>query len=412
MLYLPNEDSKEDLPSGVERRPEFNKSLSSEKVNKNSYESVNNSAGVLKSSIANDNNEMNRKLSKTEKVVGPIVNSTERKKNEINNYHRRHSWIIAISKLDSNKELNKLKYQNGLNNINQGQGNKNTTKKKKRKHKGSCDSCTLSNHSGNTGPVSNQLLLKKVQEVKANNNGIPLNNYQNSSQGNLNGPVECSQGRNTLQSKRLDSRKYSKESGYNGTELLDESFIPPMMIDNSAVIFDPAKNKKTKFTKRNLGNPLHSDIDGNESEVGYEENKRGKRGSEGSSEGEYDGEGESISSSCTCSSCMKEKNADNGMSLKLSQYSYKPTYGGFQRNETEGEINFMNTSGFRDIVNTSMYEDKSTTNKELNNSRLDKSMKDVSNGVPPRNYFNENQKSRSDFPDNLNNGKFQMKIAG
>lgn len=91
MLYLPNEDSKEDLPSGVERKPEFNKSLSSEKVNKNSYESVNNSPGVLRSSIANDNNEMNRKLSKTEKVVGPIVNSIERKKNEINNYHRRHS---------------------------------------------------------------------------------------------------------------------------------------------------------------------------------------------------------------------------------------------------------------------------------------------------------------------------------
>lgn len=98
------------------------------------------------------------------------------------------------------------------------------------------------------------------------------------------------------------------------------------------------------------------------------------------------------------------------MSLKLSQYSYKQNYGGFQRNE-EDEINFLNTSGMKDMVNTSIYEDKSTINQVQDISGFDKSIEDVSNDLSSKNYFNEKSKSKSDFPDNLNNGKFSMRVS-
>eukprot|EP00343_Euplotes_focardii_P000986 CAMPEP_0205804016 /NCGR_PEP_ID=MMETSP0205-20121125/6790_1 /ASSEMBLY_ACC=CAM_ASM_000278 /TAXON_ID=36767 /ORGANISM="Euplotes focardii, Strain TN1" /LENGTH=177 /DNA_ID=CAMNT_0053072913 /DNA_START=812 /DNA_END=1341 /DNA_ORIENTATION=+ len=177
------------------------------------------------------------------------------------------------------------------------------------------------------------------------------------------------------------------------------------MIDNSAVIFsDPKKTKNPKF-KRN-DNPLQSEVDKSDNEGDYKSNEDGKsnRTSYKESEGE-DGEGESFSSSCTCSSCLKEKNADNAVSLKLSQYSYKPTNGDFQRNETDGETNLMNMSGFREMQDTSMYNDKSTTNKDLNNSKIDRSVEDFSNNPPnSKNYFKELDKSVGDFPDNLNNG--------
>ena len=99
------------------------------------------------------------------------------------------------------------------------------------------------------------------------------------------------------------------------------------------------------------------------------------------------------------------------MSLKLSQYSYKPTYGGFKRNETDMDnSNVMNNSAFRDMVNTSMFGDKSTFNKGNNESKMDKSSIDeISNDESQTNYFN-NKKAKGDFPDNLNNGKFQMKM--
>lgn len=138
VLYLPNEDSKEEAPPMVERKPEFNKSLSSDKVNRKSHESSNKSGGKLKSSINFENNnidEQNKKLSKTEKALTPIVNSNERKKNVIDNYHRRHSCTIAVLKLESNMESIVGQYKNG-NNIGQDQGNT-ARVHKKRSHKGS-----------------------------------------------------------------------------------------------------------------------------------------------------------------------------------------------------------------------------------------------------------------------------------
>uniref|UniRef100_A0A7S3KCL8 Uncharacterized protein n=1 Tax=Euplotes crassus TaxID=5936 RepID=A0A7S3KCL8_EUPCR len=128
------------------------------------------------------------------------------------------------------------------------------------------------------------------------------------------------------------------------------------------------------------------------------------------SKGDEDGEGESYDSSCTCSSCLREKNADNGMSLKLSQYSYKPTYGDFKRNETEVELSTLNNSGYRDVINTSMYGEKSGFAKGNNESAMDRSsIGDISNSDAQKNYFKNT--SKGEYPDNLNNGKFKMMMG-
>ena len=372
VLYLPNEDSKEDLPNQVERKPEFNKSLSSDKMKSNSMGSNNSKGGKLKSSINNDWNDLNRKLSKTEKTSVPIVNTNDRKQNAINNYHRRHSWTIAVLKLDSNKESMSGQYQNGMNTLAQDQGN--TARiHKKRPHKKSWDSSSHSSHSGHGGPISNHRLKLKAKEVQANN-AFKGNNYNNSKTMKWSNSIkEKSQGRNTLQSKNLPSHKESKDSQIN--DVMNESYVPPMIIDNSAVIFSsPKKANKKKFTRAQTRNPLQSDLDKSDIDMGSKEEDKSDKSSYGDSEEDYDGEGESYSSSCTWSSCLRDKNADNAVSLKLSQYSYKPTQGAFQRNETDGE---MNMSGYKDIINTSQYNDQST-NKGLNTSKVDPSVEDFS----------------------------------
>lgn len=99
------------------------------------------------------------------------------------------------------------------------------------------------------------------------------------------------------------------------------------------------------------------------------------------------------------------------MSLKLSQYSYKPTYGEFKRNETEIESsNMMNNSGYREVIDTSMYGEKSTFKKANDVSRNDKSsVDDISNSDAQKNYFNSS--SKADFQDNLNNGMYRMEMS-
>lgn len=422
ILYIDNQDSKEDVPAITGRKPEFNKSLSSELIKSNSQESHNSSFGKLRSSHNKENNnqektDLNRKLSRPpEKIKLPIFNVNERKQNAIDSYYyRRHSWNVAALNLPPIQEVISGQYEeNGSNVIDQGDSASiEKKKKKKRKHKGSWDSSSSSSKSGN-GTMSNQRLLMKAQEVKANN-ALLNSNLVNVSQGNLNASHSKfgnSIGRNTLQSKNLDSRKESNESAYNGIEVMNDSVAPPMMIDNSAVIFNNrTKSRKSKMVAGMANNPLQSEVNGSEQNMGSKsgEESKDEKDYKETSEGEYDGEGESYSSSCTCSSCIKEKNADNGMSLKLSQYSYKPTHGGFKRNETEMDSsNVLNTSAFKDVVNTSMFGDKSAFGKNPNESRLDKSLGDISKGEQPANIFNN--VSQTDFPDNLNNGRFKMKM--
>lgn len=88
-------------------------------------------------------------------------------------------------------------------------------------------------------------------------------------------------------------------------------------------------------------NHLQSDIDSNanngendDKSIVQLNSKSGNEYSQEGEEGEY-GEGESYTSSWSWSSWLRERNADNGVSLKLSQYSYKPTVGPVQRNESE-----------------------------------------------------------------------------
>ena len=416
VIYRPNEEAEEEMSEKAERKPEFNKSLSSGKANRNSHESNNTNGGKIRSSINNDDTaDMNRKLSKTEKVPMPIVNTTDRKINAINNYHRRHSWTIAVLKLDSNKEMSG-QYQNG-NMEAQDQGNT-ARVSKKRHHKKSCDSSSKhSSNSGHGAPLSNQRLLLKAKEVQAKN-VFKENNYNNSKTMKLNSIKNGnSQGKITLQSKNLASHKDSKSSAHDAADIMNESYVPPMIIDNSAVIFSSPKkkNNRPKFARAqtNNNNPLQSDIgkSDNEGDKSKEEGKS-NRSSYGDTE-EYDGEGESYSSSCTWSSCLREKNADNAVSLKLSQFSYKPTQGGFLKNETDGDVNTINMSGYRDIINTSLYEQ--STNKGGNNSKNDKSVEDFSNNgqlQTSKKVLQEKENNpKQDFPDNLNNGKFTMKMV-
>jgi len=123
----------------------------------------------------------------------------------------------------------------------------------KRKHKGSCDSSSSGN-SGNEGPLSHQRLIMKAQEVKANN--ARLDNKKNSDKWMptpSNGNNANSIGKSTIKSKNVDSRKESNESAYNATEGMNESIVPPMMIDNSAVIFNnKTKSRKSKLVKQGI----------------------------------------------------------------------------------------------------------------------------------------------------------------
>ena len=158
---------------------------------------------------------------------------------------------------------------------------------------------------------------------------------------------------------------------------------------------------KAKFERR------ETDLDKSENEVDYKSVVDRRDRSSSRSEGEYDGEGESYSSSCSCSSCLREKNADNGMSLKLSQYSYRPTYGGFQKNETEEESQVINMSGFRDGDSSYYNNIEQSTNKGYTMSKNNQSIDDVER-FDPKDVPSALDKSNPSFPDNLNNGKFKM----
>ena len=97
------------------------------------------------------------------------------------------------------------------------------------------------------------------------------------------------------------------------------------------------------------------------------------------SEGEYDEEGE-YSSSCTCSSWLREKNADNAVSLNLSKYSYMPTHGQVRKIDSESNVN----------KNSVVFEEEVNLKRMMSNDHsVDR---------------------RDEYPDDLSNGQYTMKM--
>lgn len=147
--------------------------------------------------------------------------------------------------------------------------------------------------------MSNNLLKLKAEQMKTTH-GLHTGS---SNQGHSNNvkKYDSSSKISSIRNKKLTSHKDSKESGAVGTEQLDESFVPPQIIDNSAVLFSNTKRKKGKPKRSNVQNHLQSQVDKSEDEVDYKsviDAGDKKENLEGSySEGEYDGEGESYSSS-------------------------------------------------------------------------------------------------------------------
>jgi hypothetical protein len=164
----------------------------------------------------------------------------------------------------------------------------------------------MSSHSSgtNNGPMSNNLLRLKAEQIKTAH-GIPTGS-SNMGYSNKVKKYDSSSKMNSIRNKKLISHKNSNESGAVGTEQLDESFVPPQIIDNSAVLFSNTKRKKGKPKRNNVQNHLQSEVDKSDDEVDYKsviDVREKKENLEGSnSEGECDGEGESYSSSCSCSS--------------------------------------------------------------------------------------------------------------
>lgn len=94
-------------------------------------------------------------------------------------------------------------------------------------------------------------------------------------------------------------RKESENTGYYRSEYLNESFVPPQIIENSAILFSNTKKRATMLKKEHPQNALQTDFDKSEIAADCSANDNRKSND---SEGEYDGEGESYSSSCSCSS--------------------------------------------------------------------------------------------------------------
>ena len=172
-----------------------------------------------------------------------MIVTSQNKESLIKDYNRRHSCIIAISKLESGKSIGLTNYNyNGLEQ-DQVQGNK--TVKKKRHHKGSCDSSNLSNGSGKGGQISNKLLRLKAEAVMANKNSTVTGQLSMSNMNNSHNNVKAngSSQRNTIKSKYVASHKDSNLSSAMNYQQMDESVAPPMIIDNSAVLFSNTKKK-------------------------------------------------------------------------------------------------------------------------------------------------------------------------
>jgi hypothetical protein len=182
-------------------------------------------------------------------------------------------------------------------------------KNKKGQNRSSYDSSRMSGNSENYQSISNKLLSLKTEVAKAHKNSLMNGHHNMSNINNITSNqivIESSQG-NIIKSNLLPHKDTNLSStGYYLN--MDESVAPPMIIDNSAVLFTNTKKKynakNPKF--KNFKNPLATET--GKSEIDYQSsdgNKRRKRSGRSSyteSEGEDGGEGESGSSSCSCSS--------------------------------------------------------------------------------------------------------------
>ena len=238
VLYLPNQE--ENIEQRSDRKPEFNKSLSSENI-KNSHSSGNHKNGQKrKTSIANDNNGRDSNMSKVEKPNSIITGNSPIKQSLAKEFMRRHSWNILVSKLESNKNILNTPENNQVALDNVSAKTKSKRHHRKRPHKGSWDSSSLSSHSNQGGPISNQLLKLKAEEVKAG--GVTPPQPKNMATSNLNMNSSNSNNVRSVQSRNMMTHKDSKDSGaITQTEGLGESIAPPMMIDSSAVMFSNPK---------------------------------------------------------------------------------------------------------------------------------------------------------------------------
>jgi hypothetical protein len=156
----------------------------------------------------------------------------------------------------------------------------------------------------------NKLVSLKTEAAKAHKNSLMAGKHNmdnmNSNTSNQGG-IENSQG-NIIKSNILLTHKDTNQSSGINYLNMDESVAPPMIIDNSAVLFTNTKKKynaqNPKF--KNFKNPLRTET--NKSEIDYQsgdgkkKRRRSGRSSYTISESENDGEGESNSSSCSCSS--------------------------------------------------------------------------------------------------------------
>lgn len=256
---------------------------------------------------------MTRKRSNIEYDNNKIADEFSRSV-KIKEYHKRNSWLILVSKLDSNKNLITCGIDNNLATIrNHDQGN-------------IADNSMTSNNKNKTSISAKMSALITSKDPNSSSKKNTRNEEQKASE-NTKHRVQNISERNKV----MTTHKGSIESGGTGAEQLGESFIPPQMFDNSAILF--SNSKRVKSNRENMQN--HIEGESNKCDSGKSIDKQVKTNKyEG--EGEDDAEGESYSSSCSCSSCLREKNADNGLSLKLSQYSYKPNNSGYQQNIREG----------------------------------------------------------------------------
>ena len=203
--------------------------------------------------------------------------------------------MVSISKLDSSKAsgLQHGYIQPGNLPSNAGSIKKNETKKNHPRHRiQSVDSSKKSDYTNSkyTGQsqrsstnlnMTNSALKSKAEEFKAQN----LSQYKKSLKMNT-------QHKDTI------------DSGAIYSEQLGESFVPPQMVDNSAVLFSNTKRKTNKFQRNNVVNHLQSEAESNNYNQENDDKSIVQLKSENGGytqqdeEGEY-GEGESYTSSCS-----------------------------------------------------------------------------------------------------------------
>ena len=261
--------------------------------------------------------------------------------------------------------------------------------------KGSWDSSTKQASGTNNEPWSNSKLRLKAEEFKSNKN---VNVNFNDAYDKLN----LKAIREQFSSKNVDNldNSFAHRSNKSGSAInhnLDGSWIPPQEIDNSAIIFSNTKRRETKLKMEQLKNAEDKisktdDISANNtSKVNYNEE----------SKEDIEQEGESYSSSCSWSSCLREKNADNGLSLNLSKYDYKPTFDDNQALSDEARTpNTQNKRKLQTVIRKESSPKYFYRRDELDVE--DDRSEDWSPTIQDR--------SVEEFPDNLNNGKFKFKI--